>query len=94
MKSHKRVKRSFRGHLRVREVKSRGYGVIGGTSDLKVRDYPENRSAWASGHPWVTEVIGVSGFIRGLWRSRGKEIPRFQSSEANRTEFQEVNQRL
>lgn len=66
MKSHKRVKRSFRGHLRVREVKSRGYGVIGGTSDyLKVRDYPENRSAWASGHPWVTEVIGVSGSSEG-----------------------------
>ena len=88
MKSCKRVKRSSRGQLfkgQRGQVKRHlgDIGVIGGTSDsLKVRDYPENRSAWASRPSMGHRGYGVSGFIRGLWRSikrQVKEIPDFRA---------------
>lgn len=51
----------------------------------------------AQGHPWGTEVIGVSGIIRGPWgiQSRDKEGRHHgvQKSERNRTKaLSEVRQ--
>lgn len=104
MKSCKRVKRSSRGQLfkgQRGQVKRHlgDIGVIGGTSDsLKVRDYPENREISLG-----IKAIHGSQRVWGQWVHQGavevnqeasKGDTRFQSSEANRTEFQEVCQRL